>query len=154
MFSSANRSCLFSLCILIFVISSIAPAQDFAPATADNARQFIGTWKASFQGHQFLTVTLSADGTRLVGTVSHVDIEVDKAGELTKADPTEGADPIAKLRVSGDTLRIAVKSGDDSDGPIESEIKLVGADEADFRLVVPPDVPAPRPWRLQRTPAK
>jgi hypothetical protein len=140
------------LCSLTLVafLSSIASAQDFAKATAANAKQFVGTWKASFQGHPFLTVTLATEANKLVGTVSHADIEVNKDGELTKADPNEGEDPIADLRVAGDTLRITVKSSDASDDSIQSELRLVSANEADFRLVVPPDVPAPKPWRLQR----
>jgi len=143
---------LFSL-TLVALLSSVASAQDFAKATAANAKQFVGTWKASFQGHPFLTVTLSTDANRFVGTVSHADFEVNKDGELTKADPNEGEDPIADLRVAGDTLRITVKSSDGSDDSIQSEIHLVSANEADFRLVVPPDVPAPKPWRLQRVAA-
>jgi len=138
---------------LVVLLSSVASAQDFAKATAANAKQFVGTWKASFQGHPFLTVTLATDANKFVGTVSHADIEVNKEGELTKADPSEGEDPIADLRIAGDTLRITVKSSDGSDDSIQSEIHLVSANEADFRLVVPPDVPAPKPWRLQRVAA-
>jgi hypothetical protein len=138
---------------LVALLSSVASAQEFAKATAANAKQFVGTWKASFQGHPFLTVSLASEANKFVGTVSHVDIEVNKDGELTKADPGEGEDPIADLRVAGDTLRITVKSSDGSEDSIQSELHLVSANEADFRLLVPPDVPAPKPWRLKRVAA-
>ena len=72
---------------LVALLSSVASAQEFAKATAANAKQFVGTWKANFQGHPFLTVTLAIEANKFVGTVSHVDIEVNKDGELTKADP-------------------------------------------------------------------
>ena len=138
---------------LVALFSSFARAQEFARATATNAKQFAGTWKANFQGHPFLTVKLAIDENKFVGSVSHVDFEVNKDGELTRADPNEGEDPIASLRVHGDTLRITVKSSDGSGDSIQSEIRLVSANEAEFRLVVPPDVPAPKPWRLQRVAA-
>lgn len=143
------------LCSLtpVVLFSSVVSAQEFAKATPANAKQFVGTWKANFQGHPFLTVTLAIEGNKFAGTVSHVDIEVNKEGELTKADPGEGEDPIADLRVAGDTLRITVKSSDGSGDSIQSELRLVSANEADFRLVVPPDVPAPKPWRLHRVAA-
>ncbi len=135
---------------LVALLSSFVRAQDFTRATAANAKQFVGTWRGSFQGHPFLTVKLAIDGNKLVGSVSHVDIDVDKSGELTKADASEGEDVISQLRVAGDILRISVKGADDSESPIQSEMKLVGSNDADFRLIVPPDVPTPKPWPLKR----
>jgi hypothetical protein len=152
--SACRGIAILGLLTLVTVLSSLVSAQQFTPATATNAKQFVGTWKGSFQGHPFLTVTLAVEGTKLVGTVSRVDIDVDKAGDLTRADPSEGEDPITELRVAGDILRITVNSADDPDDPIQSELKLVAANEADFRLLVPPDVPTPKPWRLQRVATK
>ena len=153
-----NRRATVVLCGLTIVVLSLASAsaQTFTPATAANAKQFVGVWKASFQGKPFLTVNISIDGNKLVGSVSHAEIELSKAGELTKAEANDedAPDPITDARVNGDTLRVTTKSTDGSEDSIEAEIRLVANNEADFRMLVPPDVPAPKPWRLERVPAK
>ena len=150
--SIAGLSCLMFLTILV----GLASAQQFAPATAENAKQFAGTWKAQFQGKPFMTVKIGFKGDKLVGTVSHADIEVNDAGELTKAEANETADPdpITDAVVNGDLLRVTTKSEDGSGNGLQFDLKLVAKDEASLRLVVPPDVPGPKPWRLERVSAK
>jgi hypothetical protein len=138
---------------LIF-LCDLASAQQFTPATAANAKQFIGVWKADFHGKPFVTVTIGFEGNKLVGTVSPADIEVNEAGELTRAEARDGADPITGARVNGDILRITIKSTDGSDESFQSELRLVANNEVSMRMLVPPDVPAPKPWRLERVAAK
>jgi len=140
---------------LIF-LCDLASAQQFAPATAANAKQFIGVWRGDFQGNPFVTVTIGFEGNKLVGTVSRADIEVNKAGELTKAEASDGANPITDARVKGDTLRITTKSTDGSEESFQSELRLVANNEVSMQILVPPDVPAPapKPWRLERVSAK
>lgn len=157
--SPANRrSAIAGLCclVLLILVRDLASAQQFVPATAANAKQFIGVWKGVFNGKPFVTVTIGFEGNKLVGSVSHADIEVDKAGELTKAEPGEGVDPITDARVNGDVLRITTKSADGSEDSFESELRLAANNEMSMQIVVPPDVPAPgpKPWRLERVAAK
>lgn len=148
---SAVLCCLIS----VTVLSALASAQQFAPATGANAKQFVGIWKANFQGNPFFTVTLAIDGNKLVGNASHANIELNKAGELTKAEANDGEDPdpITDARVNGDILRITTKSTDGSEDSLQLELRLVASNEANLRMVVPPDVPAPKPWRLRRVAA-
>src|SRR4051794_10388227 len=116
-FGENIRRAFTTLCCLAFVAlcCASASAQHFTPATASNAKQFVGTWKARFRGNVFLTLALRVDGEKLVGTMSHAEIELTTAGELKKAEPIEGVDPIADLRVNGNILRITSKSADNSD---------------------------------------
>jgi hypothetical protein len=161
MFSSqANRRSaiagLFCLTFLMFLCDS-ASAQQFALATPANAKQFVGVWKGDFHGNPFVTVTIGFEGDKLVGTVSHADIEVNKDGELTKAQAGGGADdPITDAQVKGDVLRITTKSADGSEDSFQSELRLVANNEVSMQIVVPPEVPAPapKPWRLERVAAK
>lgn len=136
--------------VFLAVLGGFASAQQFAPATPANAKQFVGVWKAEFHGNPFVTVTIGFEGDKLVGSVSHADVEVGKDGELTKAEPGDGSDPITAANVKGDVLRITFGS----DEAIRSELRLVAKDEATLRMLVPPDVPAPKPWHLQRVAAK
>jgi len=140
---------------LIFPIVLHPPASaqnDFQPATAANAKQFVGVWKATFQGRPFMTIALTTQNDKLVGTMSHVDIEVNKEGELTKAEAGEGEDPIADLRVKGNILRITIKTTDGDS--IQSGLTLTAADEAALQMLVPADVPTPKPWKLKRVSTK
>ena len=113
-----------------------------------NAKQFVGVWKATFRGNPFLTIALTTEKDKLIGTFSHFDIEVNKDGELTKAEVSDGEDPIADLRVNGNILRITIKTSDGDS--IQSGLTLTAADEADLQMLVPPDVPSPKPWKLKR----
>jgi hypothetical protein len=156
MFSSpANRrSAIARLCCLILLTCLCASAQEFTPATPANAKPFIGVWEAKFHGNPFLTVKIAFEGNKLVGTISHANIEVNEAGELTKAEAVGGENPITDARVKGDILRITTKNTDDSEESIRSELRSVANNEVSMRILVPPDVPAPKPWRLERVAAK
>ena len=137
---------------MIFTDGSLA--QDFKPATSVNAKQFLGKWQSSFQGKVFLTISLAGDGKKLSGSVSHADVELNDAGELTKAEPSGGSDPdpITNAQVNGNRLRITAKSSDDSGDTMDSEMVLMSPEQAEFRIIVPPDVPRPKPWKLTRVP--
>ena len=152
-FARTVRGLCTTLCCLISITllhPSASAQKDFQPATATNAKQFVGVWKATFQGNPFLTIALNIEKNQLVGTVSHANMEVNKDGELTKAEASDGADPIADVRVNGNMLRITVKTTDGSGDSIQSELTLTAADEAELQLLVPPDVPTPKPWKLKR----
>jgi len=157
MFSSpANRRpAIAGLCCLMLLtcLCGLASAQEFTPATAANAKQFIGVWKGDFHGSPFVTVKISFEGNKLVGSISHANIEVNEAGELTKAEAVEGANTITDARIMGDVLRITSKNTDSED-EYHSELKLVAKNEASLRMMVPPDVQAPKPWRLERVTEK
>ena len=99
--------------------------------------------EGSFQGNAFLTIALHIDGNKIVGTVSHANIELNNAGELTKAEAndSEAPDPITDLRVDGNILRITTKSTDGSEDSIQAKLTLIAADDAELQMIVPPDVP-------------
>ena len=60
------------LCCLaaVTLCCTSASAQNFTTATATNAKQLVGVWRARFKGKPFFTVELAIDGNRLVGTAS------------------------------------------------------------------------------------
>lgn len=100
-----------------------------------------------------MTIALHIDGNKIVGTVSHADVEVNQAGELTKAEANDGEDPITDLRVNGNILSITTKSTDGSEDSIQSKLTLIAGNDAELQMLVPPDVPAPKPWKLKRVSA-
>jgi len=139
---------LLGSCALVF-------AQDFQPATNTNAKQFVGTWQASFKGSPFLTVTFSVADDKVSGSFSHADMEVNQAGELTKAEAKDGEDPIINAQVKGNVLRFTTKSTDGSEDSLQAELKLIGPDKGEIHMIgLPPDVPAPKPWEVSRVSQK
>jgi beta-lactamase regulating signal transducer with metallopeptidase domain len=142
----ATLTLLIVTCLAVSGVS-IQVAQ---PTSTDaDLQQFVGTWHAHFNGKTFLTINLEKQQGKLTGTVSHIDIQVDKDGELTSAEEHEGSNPIVEAKLTGGTLLITTKE-EDSDDTIQCEMKLTGSDQAELRILAPPDVPTPKPWKLQR----
>jgi len=117
--------------------------------TEAELQQFVGTWHALFKGKTFLTIKLAQQHGKLTGTVSHADLQVGKDGELTSAEEHEGSDPIVEAKLTGGGLLITTKQ-EDSEDTIQCEMKLTGSDQAELRVLAPPDVPTPKPWKLER----
>ena len=117
--------------------------------TVADLQQFVGTWHAQFKGKTFLTINLQMQQGKLTGTTSHADIQVDKDGELASAEEHEGSDPIVEAKLTSGILRIITKEPTSQD-TIQCEMKLTGTDQAELRVLAPPDVPAPKPWKLER----
>jgi hypothetical protein len=112
--------------------------------------QFVGTWHAEFKGKTFLTIKLEEQQDKLTGTASHFDVRLDDTGELASAEEGVGqAIPISEAKLTNGILRITLKEGDSQD-TIQCEMKLTGTDQAELRMLVPPDVPKPKWWKLLR----
>jgi hypothetical protein len=124
--------------------------QVIQPTSTDaDLQQFVGTWHAQFKGKTFLTINLEKQQGKLTGTVSHAEMQVGEDGELTSAEEHEGSDPIVEARLANGTLHITTKEQTSQD-TIQCDMKLTGTDQAELRLLAPPDVPAPKPWKLER----
>lgn len=123
-----------------------------ASGSDTDLQPFVGTWSAKFKSKIFLTVVLKKQDGKLVGTVSHADMQVDKDGELTVAEPSDGSDPIQEAKLTNGALRLTIKP-EDTQEPIQFEMKSTGSDQAELRLLAPPDVPTPKPWKLERAKA-
>ena len=140
---------------VVLVFCAIVFAQDFQPATGSNAKQFDGTWQASFNGSPFLTVVFRVADNKVTGSASHADIDINPAGELTKAEAKDGEDPIIDAQVKGNVLRFTTKSTDGSEDSLRAELRLIGPDKGEIRLIgLPADVPAPKPWEASRVSQK
>ncbi len=136
---------------LLLVSCGMVFGQDFQPATSSNAKQFVGTWQGSFDGKPFLTLTFNVAGNKVSGSMSHADIDVNKAGELTKAEARDGQDTITEAQVKGSVLRFTTKSTDGSEDSMQAELKLIAPDKGEVRMIgLPPDVPPFKPWAVRR----
>jgi len=112
-------------------------------------RQFVGTWHAKFKGKTFQTIKLEKQKGKLTGTVSHGQVGTDKAGELIGAEERDGSDPIVEAKLADGILRFTTQEVGSQD-TYQFEMKLTGAEQADLRMLLPPDSPALKPWKLER----
>jgi hypothetical protein len=139
--------------LLVGWMPTVVSTQALQPPGADTDLQpYVGTWLAKFKGKTFLTIELKKQNGKLTGTVSHADFQVDKNGELTTAEQRDGSDPIFEAKMTNGMLRITIKE-EDSQDLIQFEMKLTGTDQAELRILAPPDVPTPKPWKLERAKA-
>lgn len=116
---------------------------------AGGDQQFVGTWHAEFKGKTFLTIKLEKQQDKLTGTASHFDVKLDDTGELTSAEEGDGSSTIIEAKLTNGILRITLKD-EDSQDTMQCEVKLTGTDQAELRMLVPPDVPKPKSWKLLR----
>ena len=148
----ARALVLATLTLLIVTCLAVSGVsiQVVQPGSSDaDLQQFVGTWHAQFKGRTFLTINLEKQQGKLIGTVSHADMQVGKDGELESAEEHEGSDPIVEAKLTGATLLITTKE-ETSQDTIQCEMKLTGTDQAELRVLAPPDVPTPKPWKLER----
>jgi len=130
-------------------VSSFSVQLTRANNTDADLQRFVGTWHAKFKGKIFNTIKLEKQQGKLTGTVSHGEIQLDEDGELTSAEEIDGSDPIVEAKLRGGILRVTSKE-EDSQDTIEFEMKLTETGQAELRILTPPDVRAPKPWKLER----
>jgi hypothetical protein len=134
----------FATAVSIQALQASSPDTDLQP--------YVGTWCAKFKGKTFVTIELEKQDGKLIGTRSHSEIQVDKNGELSAAEQLDGSDPILEAKLTNGMLRITTRE-EDSQDLIQFEMKLTGANQAELRILAPPDIPTPKPWKLERAKA-
>jgi TonB family protein len=126
----------------------------FMKSSGNSAESFVGTWQAEFQGKTFVVVELTTQGHKLTGTVSPFTIELDKAGNLTKAEPGDhGGWDVVEAELEGNGLTVTCR--DRESGDIDRfQMGLMGEKEALLSPVGMPAPPAgPQPFKLRKVPA-
>lgn len=121
-----------------------------------SSQPYVGTWIAEFQGQTFVRVELSMINDRLAGRIGVGDIEVNAAGEVTKAAsvPTR-LSAISDVVVRDSILSFSRRDGNDTDQfkmnrvGEDAELLFLPSDE-DRRELAAAGVPVPKPIRLRR----
>jgi hypothetical protein len=125
------------------------------PNNAAELHSFVGTWNARFKGKIFATIKLDEHQGKLVGTVRGATIQLDNSGELTSAHAIDSNEPspILEAKLQSGVLRITAKENNSED-TVQFEMRLTGTDQGELRLLAPPQVTAPKPWKLERAKAE
>jgi beta-lactamase regulating signal transducer with metallopeptidase domain len=123
----------------------------------EDPRAFLGTWRAEFQGKQFLTLVIRRDAERVTGTLSSFDLNFDTSGNLSEAEPGSGpGSEVVAARLYNGVLHIRVKDRDTAD-TLELELKLVENAKSELSIMDVPVTPGsatPKPLILTREQAK
>jgi hypothetical protein len=87
-------------------------------------KKFTGTWEARFNGDVFCVLKI-LPGDKLAGSMSSVDIGVDKDGNLSAAQSRDEEFPILKPTIENDSLTFEW-TDDPNEDPLKFEMKLTG----------------------------
>ena len=134
--------CLLATCL---GVSGLSIQVSQAQSRGADLQPFVGTWQAKFKGKVFETIKLEKKHDKLTGTVSHADVNVDpKTGELGGVTVLDGSDTIVEAKLIGGILRIT------EEDDVQFDMKITGGDQAQLQVVMPPDGPTVKPWKLER----
>jgi len=136
-------------------LSGVWVLQDKAekPLEKPQLRDFVGVWKATFQGKTFTALTLKVENDQLAGTLSTGEVDLGTDGEVSNVNQEVGeARAIFDIKLEGQILSFKDKDGDDVNS---LEMKLTGENRAELWFLLPDQLPqgmpVPKPFRLTRT---
>jgi hypothetical protein len=111
-------------------------------------RKFAGTWEARFNGDVFWVLKIQS-GDKLTGSLSAVDIGIDKDGNLSSAEAKEEVFPILRPAIENDSLTFEW-TDDPGEDPLKFEMKMTGKQEAQLRFLSAPEGVKIKPFTFTR----
>lgn len=133
--------------------TSMTPGMQNAPARKSPLAGYAGAWIGTFDGHAWLTIRLTQQGTQLSGTVQRQsDVKFNDQGEIKSVGEEQTTAAVENSLINGDGLMLTVKDP----GTQQTEhyvMRLTGADTAELKMVamsMPPGMAKPKPWKLNR----
>ena len=133
--------------------TSMAPGMQNAPARKSPLAEYAGAWIGTFEGHTWMTVRLTQQGTSMSGTVQHQnDVKFTDHGDIKSVGEEQINGSVESAVLNGDGLLLTVKNT----GTQETDryvMRLTSANTAEIKMVamsMPPGMPKPKPWVLSR----
>jgi hypothetical protein len=121
------------------------------------SQAYTGTWTAEFDGKTYVRLELKATDGTLAGRISLGNIQLDKKGDVNKAeDAPPTLTPIFDVRLRDRVLSFSHQDSHDTD---HFELRLVGNTAAELRFLPTAEdlkelakegIPAPKPIRLKK----
>ncbi|KAA6457509.1 hypothetical protein DYQ86_22000 [Acidobacteria bacterium AB60] len=110
-------------------------------------RSFAGTWNWMFEEKRFATMTLTAEGDQLTGSMTNGHIELDELGRISLASAAQGTTPIVKTTLQNGMLILLAKDGEDE---TEFSMTLLSPSLAELRFYGDGAPQSGRPIRLEK----
>jgi hypothetical protein len=129
-----------------------AQSKEDAPPEKPELRDFVGIWKASFDGKAFTVLTLKLQEGKLIGIIRTGEVDLSEDGEVSKVNQEPGEPRmIHDIKLDGKILSFQDTDGDDVNS---LELTLTGADSAELKYILPDPLPegmpVPKPFRMTR----
>jgi hypothetical protein len=146
---------LLLLCVAGMAVAqtSMTPGMQNAPARKSPLAGYAGAWISTFDGHAWMTIRLTQQGTTMSGTVQHQkDVKFTDQGDIKSVGEEQSSAPVESAVLNGDGLLLTVKDPGTQQTD-RYQIRLIGADTAEVKMVamsMPPGMPKPKPWKLSR----
>lgn len=141
------------LAIVGLAQTSMTPGMQNAPARKSPLAGYAGAWIGTFDGHAWLTIRLTQQGTQLSGTVQRQsDVKFNDQGDIKSVGEEQTTSAVENSLLNGDGLLLTVKEP----GTQQTDrylMRLTGADTAELKMVamsMPPGMAKPKPWKLNR----
>ena len=133
--------------------TSMTPGMQNAPARKSPLAGYAGAWIGTFDGHAWMTIRLTQQGTQLSGTVQRQkDLKFTDQGDIKSVGEEQTTSAVENSLLNGDGLLLTVKEP----GTQQTDrylMRLTGADTAELKMVamsMPPGMAKPKPWKLNR----
>jgi hypothetical protein len=133
--------------------TSMTPGMQNAPVRKSPLAEYAGVWIGTFQGHTWMNIRLTLQGTEMTGTVQHQkDLQFDNNGELKSVGEEQSTGAVQSAVINGDGLLLTVKDP----GSQQTDrylMRVTSAGMADVKMVamsMPPGMPKLKPWKLTK----
>ena len=127
---------------------------------APDLKSFVGTWKATFNGEVFATLTIRENRGDLAGSLNNFDLSVDKDGSLSDGTHKDDGDaPLLNPHFKSGALIFVVMQKDQYAPSTEWKFIPKSATEGELTPLVAPQISGPKdvvvqPIRMIRERAK
>jgi hypothetical protein len=133
--------------------TSMTPGMQNAPVRKSPLADYAGAWIGTFEGHNWMTIRLTLQGTLITGTVQHQnDLKFNDQGEIKSVGDEQLTGAVENAVLNGDGLLLTVK--DTSTQQVDRYLmRLTGGGTAELKMVamsMPPGMAKPKPWKLSR----
>src|SRR5229473_3381502 len=112
-----------------------AQSKEDAPPEKPELRDFVGIWRASFDGKVFTALTLKMQEGKLIGIIRTGEVDLSDEGEVSKVNQEPGEPRMVHdIKLDGKILSFQDTDGDDVNS---LEMTLTGADSAELKYILP-----------------
>ena len=148
------------IALLMTCIGGVAMAQQSvtggmqnAPARKSPLADYAGAWIGTFEGHAWLTLRLTLQGTQITGTIQRPhDLKFTDQGELKSVSEEQLTAAVQNSVLTNDGLLLTVKDPNSQETD-RYLLRLTSAGTGEVKMVamsMPPGMPKPRPWKVTK----
>src|SRR5580704_4981052 len=142
-----------SISLISVAQTSTNPQTPNAPVRKSPLAAYAGAWIGMFEGHSWMSIRLNLQAEQISGSMQRAhDFKFNNNGGLLSVSQDQVTEGIESGVLQGDGLLLTVKDPDTHQAS-HYVLRLTGPDTAELKMVamsMPPGMPKPLPWKLNR----